>query len=183
MIKAKNNRPNKDKQGNNTQDKEAAYNVKNGSDGMRKTTYGFKAHINVEEDGYIKRYDFTAGNVHDSQVFESLLTGQEKEAYADSAYKSQKRDESLKSKRVENRILERAYRNKPLTEKQKRKNQQISITRSIVERTFGVLKQHHGMANTRYLGIARNKARLGLMCIAHNLKRAMLLHRSSIQCT
>ena len=53
VIKAKNNRPNKDKDGNNTQDQEAAYNIKNGSDGKRKTTYGFKAHINVEEDGYI----------------------------------------------------------------------------------------------------------------------------------
>ena len=36
VIKAKNNRPNKDKDGGNTQDKEAAYNVKNGSDGKRK---------------------------------------------------------------------------------------------------------------------------------------------------
>ena len=34
---------------NHTQDKEATYNVKNGSDGMRKTTYSFKAHIKVEE--------------------------------------------------------------------------------------------------------------------------------------
>ena len=68
VIKAKNNRPNKGKDGKNTQDKEAAYNVKNGSDGKRKTTYGFKAHINVEEDGYIKRYEFSAGNVHYSQV-------------------------------------------------------------------------------------------------------------------
>lgn len=55
IIQAKNNRPNKGKDGKNTQDKEAAYNVKHGSDGQRKTTYGFKAHINVEEDGFIKR--------------------------------------------------------------------------------------------------------------------------------
>lgn len=180
VIKAKNNRPNKDKEGNNTQDKEAAYNVKNGSDGKRKSTYGFKAHINVEEDGYIKRYEITAGNVHDSQVFEPLLTGTEKEAYADSAYKSKERDEALKNKSIKNRILERAYRNKPLTEEQKRANQRVSGTRSIVERTFGVLKNHHGMANARYLGISRNKARLGLMCVAHNLKKAMLMHQASM---
>ncbi len=61
VIQAKNNRPNKDRQGNNTQDKEAAYNVKNSSDGMRKTTYGFKAHINVDEGGYVKCYDLSAG--------------------------------------------------------------------------------------------------------------------------
>ena len=177
VIQAKNNRPNKGKDGENTQDKEAAYNVKNGSDGKRKTTYGFKAHINAEEDGFIKRYEFTAGNVHDSNVFESLLTGKEKEAFADSAYKSKKRDESLKAKRIANRILDRAYRNKPLTKQQKRSNRLASGTRSIVERVFGVLKLHYAMGNARYLGLARNKARFGLICVAHNIKRGMTLHR------
>ena len=52
-------RPNKDKEGNSTQDPEADYNVKQGSDGNRKTTYGFKAHINVDEDGFIKAIAFT----------------------------------------------------------------------------------------------------------------------------
>lgn len=178
VIQAKNNRPNKGKAGKNTQDKDAAYNVKNGSDGKRKTTYGFKAHINVEEDGFIKRYDVSAGNIHDSQVFESLLTGKEKEAFADSAYKSKERDKSLKDKRIGNRILERAYRNKPLTPPQKTSNQLASGTRSIVERVFGVLKLHYAMGNARYLGLARNKARFGLMCVAHNIKRGMSLHRS-----
>ena len=180
VIKAKNNRPNKGKDGENTQDKEAAYNVKNGSDGKRKTVYGFKAHTNVEEDGFIKRYGLTAGNVHDSQVFDSLLTGKEKEAFADSAYKSKERDNILKDKRVSNRILERAYRNKPLTEQQKISNRLVSGTRSIVERVFGVLKLHYAMGNARYLGLSRNKARLGLMCVAHNIKRGMTIYRSSI---
>ena len=49
VIQAQRNRPNKDKDGNSTQDPEADYNVKQGSDGKRKTTYGFKAHINVEK--------------------------------------------------------------------------------------------------------------------------------------
>lgn len=178
VIKARNNRPNKGKDGKNTQDKEAAYNVKNGSDGKRKTTYGFKAHINVEEDGFIKCYDVTAGNIHDSQVFESLLTGKEKEAFADSAYKSKERDKSLKDKRIGNRILERAYRNKPLTNQQKTSNKLASGTRSIVERVFGVLKLHYAMGNARYLGLTRNKARFGLMCVAHNIKRGMSINRS-----
>ena len=59
-IQAQRNRPNKDKHGNSTQDLEADYNVKQGSDGKRKTTYGFKAHINVDEDGFIKATAFTA---------------------------------------------------------------------------------------------------------------------------
>jgi transposase, IS5 family len=144
VIEAKQCRPNKDKKGNSTQDPEADYNVKNGSDGKRKTTYGFKAHINTDEDGFIKDAVITAGNVHDSNIFECLLTGTEKEAYADSAYKSKKHDSMLKEKHIKNQVLERAYRNKPLSKEQKKRNQHRSATRSVVERTFGVLKLHYG---------------------------------------
>ena len=48
VIEAKNCRPNKNKQGETTQDPEANWNVKAGSDGKRKSTYGYKAHMNVD---------------------------------------------------------------------------------------------------------------------------------------
>lgn len=182
VIKAKQNRPKKDPEGNNTQDPEAGYNVKQGSDGRRQTTYGFKVHANVDEDGFIKSYGYTAGNVHDSNVFETLLTGQEKEVYADSAYKSQAHDHMLKDKGVRNRVLERAYRNKPLTAKQKSANRMNSGVRSIVERVFGVLKLHYGLGQARYLGLSRNKARFGLMSLAYNMKRGVAIQREMQQC-
>ena len=175
VIEAKQNRPKKDKNGNNTQDPEAAYNVKQGSDGKRKTTYGFKAHANVDEDGFIKSYDYTAGNTHDSNIFESLLTGNEQEVYADSAYKSNEHDRLLEDKGISNRVLERAYWNKPLTSDQKSRNRINSGIRSIVERVFGVLKLHYGMSKARYLGLARNKARFGLMSLAYNIKRGAMI--------
>lgn len=181
VIEANQNRPKKNKHGNNTQDPEAAYNVKQGSDGKRKTTYGFKVHANVDEDGFIKTYAYTAGNTHDSQVFEELLTGHEKSIYADSAYKSQKHDELLSSKGIRNRVLERAYRNKPLTDEQKRFNRRSSGVRCTVERVFGVLKLHYGMGKARYLGLCRNQTRFGLMSLAHNLKRGASINRSLIQ--
>jgi IS5 family transposase len=178
VIEAKQNRPKKDKNGKSTQDPEAAYNVKQGSDGKIKTTYGFKTHANVDEDGFIKIYDYTAGNVHGSNVFETLLTGNEKETYADSAYKSGKHNAFLKKKGVRNRVLERAYRNKPLTDKQKLTNRINSGVRSIVERVFGVLKLHYGMSKARYSGLKRNKARFGLMSLAYNIKRSVSIQRS-----
>jgi len=77
---------------NNTQDKEAGYNVKASSDGKQKTTYGFKAHIAIEEDGFIKASAFTAGNIHDSQWLAPLPSGTESSVYADRAYESEKHD-------------------------------------------------------------------------------------------
>jgi len=180
VVQAKNNRPRKNVKGENTQDVDASYNVKTASDGKQKTTYGFKAHINVDEDGFIKSQALTTGSTHDSNVFEQLLTDTESSVYADSAYKSQKHDELLKTKHIQNQILQRAYRNKPLTEQQKQHNRFASQVRYVVERTFGVLKRYYGLGQARYDGIERNQARLSIICIAHNLKRAINIQRSCI---
>lgn len=179
VIEAKQCRPNKRKEGTSTQDVEAAWNVKSGSDGKRKSTYGFKAHINVEEEGLIKSTDYTAGNVHDSNCFIDLLSGKESAAYADSAYPSKEHDKWLREQGVKNRLIRRAYRNRPLTQEDKQFNRSHSGTRSIVERVFGVLKLHYAMGKARYLGLARNRTRFELMCVAYNLKRGAAIQQQS----
>ncbi len=115
--------------------------------------------MNVDEDGFIKSTDYTDGNIHDSNSFTGLLSGNESAAYADSTYQSQAHAQWLKSRHIENRIIKRAYRNKPLDKKAKQFNRIHSGVRCTVERVFGVLKQHYGMAKARYLGIDRNRTR------------------------
>ena len=68
VIAAKQSRPHKGADGENTQDKAAGYHVKQSSDGKMKTTCGFKAHLKVEEDGFVSSVITTAGNVHDVNV-------------------------------------------------------------------------------------------------------------------
>ena len=179
VIEAKQCRPNKDKEGNSTQDPEAGWNVKSGSDGKRKSTYGYKAHINVDEDGFVKSTDFTAGNIHDSNCFTELLDGDESSVYADSAYLSEKHDDWLMARKIDNKIIKRAYRNKPLSENDKQFNRLHSGVRCTVERVFGVLKLHYAMAKARYLGLARNRTRFELMCVAHNIKRGLSIQQES----
>ena len=179
VIEANQCRPHQGKDGKPTQDTDADWNVKAGSDGKVKSTYGFKAHINVDEDGFIKKTDYSSGSPHDSNYFTELLSGQETAAYADSAYKSEVHDTWLAKHGIDNRVIRKAYRNKPLTEDDKHFNRLHSGTRSIVERVFGVLKQHYGMAKARYLGLARNQTRFQLMCIAHNLKRGLSVSQLS----
>jgi len=55
--------------------------------------FGFKTHINADEDGLIKATDYSTDSRHDCNHFTNLLNGKESSAYADSAYKSQKHDE------------------------------------------------------------------------------------------
>ena len=179
VIEAKQSRKRKGKDGNNTQDPEAKYNVKIAADGKRKTTYGFKMHANTDEDGFVKNMTYTPGNVHDSQELDELLDinkSKDKlkvggQVYADSAYANKLNDKKLGKQN--NKILHRAYRNKSLTQQQKQENKQRSSIRYIVERTFGLLKQHHGLGKARYLGLERNKARAQLIAMSHNLKTGM----------
>ena len=159
VIEAKQSRKRKGKDGNNTQDPEAKYNVKIAADGKRKTTYGFKMHANTDEDGFVKNMTYTPGNVHDSQELDELLDinkSKDKlkvggQVYADSAYANKLNDKKLGKQN--NKILHRAYRNKPLTQQQKQDNKQRSSIRYVVERTFGLLKLHHGLGKARYLGL------------------------------
>ena len=74
VIAAKQSCPKQGKDRQNTQDPEASWSVEVGSDGKRKSADGYKAHDNVDKDGFIKATD--------------LLTGEESAAYADSAYQS-----------------------------------------------------------------------------------------------
>lgn len=171
VIEANQSRPRKNKTGKNTQDPEAGYNVKVAANGKKTSTYGYKAHINADEDGFIKTVDYTAANQHDSLSMEPLLTEKEKELYADKAYASKKHDQLLEEKGIENRILHKGKRNQPLSKKQKDQNRQWSAIRSTVERVFGVLKLHHGISKARYLGLERNKTSFMLVAMAYNLKR------------
>jgi IS5 family transposase len=81
---------------------------------------------------------YTPGNVHNSKEFDKLLDINKHkskiktcgEVYADSAYANKKNDEKLGQQN--NKVLHRAYRNTPLTDRQKQENKQRSSIRYIV---------------------------------------------------
>ena len=182
VIEAKQSRPRKGKDGGNTQDSEAGYNVKVAANGKKTSTYGYKAHVNVDEDGFIKAVDYTPGNEHDLHSLKKLLTYTEEQVYADKAYASAEHDRMLAKRNIGNRILNKAKRNQPLSDRQKQHNRQWSSVRSTVERVFGVLKQHYGIGKARYLGLKRNHARFMLAAMAYNIKRGVTVQAEIMVC-
>lgn len=182
VIEAKQSRPRKGKEGENTQDSEAGYNVKVAANGKKTSTYGYKAHVNVDEDGFIKAVDYTPCNEHDLHSLKKLLTYTEEQVYADKAYASAEHDRLLAKRNIGNRILNKAKRNQPLSDRQKQHNRQWSSVRSTVERVFGVLKQHYGIGKARYLGLKRNHARFMLAAMAYNIKRGVTVQAEIMVC-
>ncbi len=103
-----------------------------------------------------------------------------KAVWADSAYRSDEQEQSLKSSEHESPIHERAYRNQPLTEAQERSNTDKSRVRARVEHVFGAMENEMGGIFLRSIGAARAKVGVGLMNLAYKLKRIETLIRLNV---
>jgi IS5 family transposase len=55
------------------------------------------------------------------------------------------------------------------------RNRALSGTRAAVERVFARMKLWYGYRRVRYRGLTRNSLQLFTMCVALNLRRAVLL--------
>jgi IS5 family transposase len=138
--------------------------------------HGYKAHIGLDADtNIIHSVEFTAANVHDTRVFDQLLTGQERAVYADKGYANKERRATLKASRVRDGILHKAYRNRPLTKHQRARNKLLSAIRNSVERPFGFMKQVLNYQRCRYFDLARNRFQFVVAAVLYNLRRMLSL--------
>jgi IS5 family transposase len=119
--------------------------------------FGLKAHIGVDSNNkLVHSAAVTAANVHDSRLLADLLHGGETRVWGDSAYSGQGEVLTEYAPQAQDFTHARAYRNAPLTEKDKRKNRTKSKVRAKVEHVFRVLKCQFGFTRVRYRGLEKN---------------------------
>jgi IS5 family transposase len=140
--------------------------------------FGYKNH--GKEDGkskLITKYMVTSAEVHDSQATDKLLDERDKGEpfYADSAYTGEPQAKIIASKGMENRVCEKGYRNRPLTEAQKAHNTEKSRIRSRVEHIFGFMEMSMNGMYIQSIGIKRATAIIGLMNLTYNMFRKLQL--------
>lgn len=140
--------------------------------------YGYKNHIKSDtKTKLIEKFEVTDASVHDSQPVEGLL--EEKDAgqpfYADSAYTGEEQEKIYEKKKVVNMVNEKGYRNTPLTEEQKENNKEKSKTRARVEHIFGFVENSMNGSFVRTIGMARAKAKIGMMNLTYNICRCTQL--------
>ena len=152
-------------------DQEATWTKKAG-----KSYFGYKKHHATDMEGMVLAVETTPANTHDSQVFTTVVERSNPRkatrCYADKGYVGQDRDDWLVEKKLKNGIHYKAYRNRPLTERQKQVNHLISKVRWAVERTFGGQVRWFGAGKARYIGLAATHTQHVLEAICYNLKRA-----------
>jgi IS5 family transposase len=119
--------------------------------------FGMKLHIGVDsKTKLVHSAVATAANVHDSQVLDDLLHGEETRVWGDSAYAGQKR--TLKEIAPQSRDFtqQKASRNRALSAQERSRNRTKSRVRSRVEHIFHILKCRVGFTKVRYRGLEKN---------------------------
>jgi transposase, IS5 family len=134
-----------------------------------------QTHVSVDVGSeLIRRLEITPAHVHDSQVFEELVVGDEYAVYADKpdcvlrtgrGYSGEERREYLEALGIYCGIMEKAKRRRRLDTWQEKRNKRISKVRGAVERCFGILKAHYGYVRVKYGGLKRNRCQLYPVCV------------------
>ena len=144
------------------------------------TFYGYKNHVKADtKTKLVVDYLVTDASVHDSQALEDLLNEKDKaqELYADSAYTGENQEKVISKNKMKNKVHEKGYRGKPLTEKQKDNNTEKSRTRARVEHIFGFVENSMNGSIVRTIGIVRAEAKIGMMNLVYNIFRCVQLKK------
>jgi len=169
-----NDKPNKKKH----KDIDARWTKKNGE-----TFYGYKNHAKVDNRSkFINTYTVTDASVHDSQALDDLLDEKDKDQdlHADSAYTGEEQDKIVAKYEMKNKVHEKGYRNKPLTDEQKESNTKKSKIRARVEHVFGFMEQSMNGLVLKSVGMVRAAGIIGLINLTYNLFRYEQIKRLNI---
>lgn len=137
--------------------------------------FGMKCHIGVDaESGLVHTVRGTAGSVNDVVEANSLLHGQETDAWGDAGYQgAHKRDDAgpdvtwhVAMKPGKRRALDKTTLQGAITERIEKIKASI---RAKVEHPFRVIKRQFGHVKVRYRGLAKNTAQLHTQFALANL--------------
>ena len=132
--------------------------------------FGMKGHIGVDSRSkIIHSVVATAANVHDSQVLEDLLHGDETRVWGDSAYAGQGGVLREHAPGATDFTNKKGSRNRPLSDRDRQKNSTKSKVHAKVEHPFLILKRIFGFNKVRYRGLSKNANRLFTACGLVNL--------------
>jgi IS5 family transposase len=68
-------------------------------------------------------------------------------------------------------VQRKGNRNKPLSAKDRRRNDAFAVIRAGGEWPFATYKKRDGLARARFMGLAKNRTAYGIAAIAHNIRK------------
>jgi IS5 family transposase len=132
--------------------------------------FGMKAHIGVDAaSGVIHSLETSTAKVHDSQVWDQLLHGEETSVWADKGYVRAEREAIFTAQGKVWGVMRKAPKGGELAPLDERANRRIASVRARVEHPFRIIKCQFGHVKTRYRGLAKNRAQLFTLFALGNL--------------
>ena len=137
--------------------------------------FGMKAHIGVDADsGLVHTVRGTSGNVSDVVEANSLLHGQETDAFGDAGYQGvDKRSDAKKEVRwhvaMKRSVRQALDKDKPVDALIEQHEKIKASIRAKVEHPFRIIKQQFGYVKVRYRGLKKNTAQIVTLFALSNL--------------
>lgn len=131
--------------------------------------FGMKMHIGADTQGRAHSVVVTNAAVHDSQIFDDLLHGNEQEVYGDKAYADETKKQEFEGKGKTWRINRKATRGKKLNIADRSFNKKSNRTRARAEHLFGVIKNLWNYRKVRYKGLNKNAVQVFSLVALANL--------------
>ena len=131
--------------------------------------FGLKAHVGSDTQGRVHSVVVTSASVHDSQIMDDCLHGDETVIYGDKAYVDAQRQQDAQAEGIQWRVLRKATRGRKLSCADRSFNRKSNRTRARVEHPFGVIKHLWGYRKVRYRGLAKNAAQVFALFALANL--------------
>ncbi|MBM3191623.1 MAG: IS5 family transposase [Chlamydiae bacterium] len=136
--------------------------------------FGYKGFVVTDSNhGFIEHVHMTSANVSETRELKAVIEGLEMNClYGDKGYASLENRELLKSLKIEDGIMHKAARNRPLTATEKEQNRAISGKRFVVERCFGTIKRQLKFVRASYCTRIKVEGQMILKAIVFNLLKA-----------
>lgn len=131
--------------------------------------FGMKMHIGTDRRGIVHTAVATTAAVHDSQVMDDCLHGEERAIYGDKAYASEAQRQRYTQQGVRWRVAKKAKRGHALPDRDQAFNRRHNAVRARVEHVFHVVKRLWGHAKVRYRGLEKNASRYFTLFALANL--------------
>ena len=131
---------------------------------------GMKAHVGTDtRRGLAHSIVVTDASVHDSQVMDELLDGEEQAVYGDKAYTSEEKRKEYEARGIKWCVNRKANRHHHLTQEDVDYNHKQSQIRAKGEHAFLVVKHLWRYQKVRYKGLYKNAAQVFSLFALANL--------------
>lgn len=137
--------------------------------------FGYQAFARCDKQGFIDKTHVTPANLPETKELETMAEGLQKgtRLQADKGFFSAANKEMLYRKNLKNGLMYKAFRNKPLSERQRQFNRLISKTRWRIEQCYGTIKRRFNYKKASYFSTEKVNAEFTMKAMCHNLLKAI----------